>query len=156
GWLRSKISFPVFLFLWLACLHPDLPAQTRAENCPRPAFGSKVTEPENLHSRNGLLKVDLTARHQKGKDGTTRLCLIDTVGNESPTLRVNPGDLVVLTLRNELTSLVSGAPDASHQHLHMDTDLNRGRVCGASDSMSEESTNLHFHGLTIPPTCHQD
>jgi FtsP/CotA-like multicopper oxidase with cupredoxin domain len=36
----------------------------------------------------------------------------------------------------------------------METEKN-GHSC-ASDVMTRESTNLHFHGLTIPPVCHQD
>lgn len=155
--LTSRILSVVLLFLCSPELQPALLAQSQTENCPRPSPGSTVNEPENLRSRNGVLKVELTAHNEKQKDGSTRYCLIDAEGRESPTLRVNPGDLVILTLENDLTSFSSGAPAVLHQHMHMDTDIDKGRtVCTASDSMTRESTNLHFHGLTIPPTCHQD
>ena len=31
-----------------------------------------------------------------------------------------------------------------------------GQVCGDGGQMTLQSTNLHFHGLNVPPTCHQD
>jgi len=31
-----------------------------------------------------------------------------------------------------------------------------GKVCGDSGKMMLSSTNVHFHGLNVPPTCHQD
>ena len=67
-----------------------------AGDCPRPSVGSVVQEPEDLRSRDGVLKVDLTVRDSIEPDGSTRYCYIDEHGDESPTLRVNPGDLVIL------------------------------------------------------------
>jgi FtsP/CotA-like multicopper oxidase with cupredoxin domain len=129
-------------------------ARDAQEACSRPLPGSVVTEPEDLRSRNGVLKVELTALNTKQSDGTTRYCYIDENGAESPTLRVNPGDLVVLTLKNDLTAFSPDAVTTAHQHVHVDTGKN-GNSC-ASVLMTRESTNLHFHGLTIPPVCHQD
>jgi FtsP/CotA-like multicopper oxidase with cupredoxin domain len=145
----------VALFLALCCAQSHfLYAQGAPESCPRPLPGSAVTEPENLRSRKGVLKVELTAHNAKLSDGSTRYCYIDQNGAESPTLRVNPGDLVVLTLKNDLTTFAPDAMPIAHQHVHADTEKN-GNSC-ASDLMTRESTNLHFHGLTIPPVCHQD
>jgi FtsP/CotA-like multicopper oxidase with cupredoxin domain len=124
------------------------------ETCPRPAPGSVVTEPVDLRSRNGVLKLELTVHNAKQSDGSIRYCYIDENGAESPTLRVNPGDLVVLTLRNDLTAFGTGAPTTAHRHGHVDAKKN-GNSC-TGELMTPESTNLHFHGLTIPPVCHQD
>src|ERR1700691_6807806 len=131
-----------------------LHARDATEACSRPLPGSVVAEPEDLRSHNGVLKVELTALNAKQSDGSTRYCYIDDNGAESPTLRVNPGDLVILTLKNDLTAFGSDAVPATHQHAHVDTEKS-GDSC-ASDLMTRESTNLHFHGLTIPPVCHQD
>ena len=144
----------VLLCLCFAPLHLVLPAQAAEEACQRPSPGSTVTEPADLRSRNGVLKVELTARNAKQSDGSTRYCFVDESGAESPTLRVNPGDLVSLTLKNDLTAFSSGSATAPHQHAHADTGKN-GNPC-TSELMTRESTNLHFHGLTIPPVCHQD
>src|SRR5271170_3869876 len=60
--------------------------------CPRPAPGSTVPEPEDLRSQNGVLKVDLTVRNYAEKDGSVRFCYLLADGNQSPTLRLAPGD----------------------------------------------------------------
>jgi FtsP/CotA-like multicopper oxidase with cupredoxin domain len=144
----------VLLCLCFAPLHSVLYAQGAEEVCPRPSPGSIVSEPADLRSRNGVLKLELTAHNAKQNDGSTRYCFIDENGEESPTLRVNPGDLVILTLKNDLTASSADAMTTPHQHMHADAGKN-GNSC-TSELMTRESTNLHFHGLTIPPVCHQD
>jgi FtsP/CotA-like multicopper oxidase with cupredoxin domain len=144
----------VLLCLCFALSHFVPYAQGAGEACQRPSPGSTVTESADLRSRNGVLKVELAARNAKQSDGSTRYCFVDDNGEESPTLRLNPGDLVILTLKNELTAFSPGAVKPAHQHAHGDTGKN-GNSC-ASELMTRESTNLHFHGLTIPPVCHQD
>ena len=125
-----------------------------SHDCPRPGVGSVVQEPEDLHSRNGVLKVDLTIRDSIEADGSTRYCYIDKQGNESPTLRVNQGDLVILNLKNDLTPPGPLAAALNHQHMHAAAEK-RENTC-SSGRMTPTSANLHFHGLTIPPVCHQD
>jgi FtsP/CotA-like multicopper oxidase with cupredoxin domain len=125
----------------------------RAESiCPRPEQGSKVEEPEDLRSQNGVLEAQLTARNVAQSNGAIRYCYTDAAGHESPTLRVHPGDLVILHLTNALTEVSHGStalmPMPAHAH-------SAANPC-TSGIMSPVSTNLHFHGLTIPPVCHQD
>ncbi len=119
-----------------------------SENCPRPASGSIVEEPQELHSQNGVLEARLTAYNSPDAHDSVRYCYLDAAGHESPTLRVHPGDLVVLHLTNALTSFAPNKMDMAHPHP-------AGNPC-TSGMMSPVSTNLHFHGLTIPPVCHQD
>ena len=124
----------------------------RAESkCPRPEPGSVVEEPQDLRSQNGVLEVRLTANDAADANGSIRYCYTDAAGHESPNLRVHPGDLVILHLTNALTDLGHGSSAAPmHAHAH-----SSGNPC-TSGVMSPVSTNLHFHGLTIPPVCHQD
>jgi FtsP/CotA-like multicopper oxidase with cupredoxin domain len=124
----------------------------RAESkCPRPEPGSVVAEPLDLRSQNGVLEVRLTANNVADANGAIRYCYTDAAGHESPNLRVHPGDLVVLHLTNALTDLGHGS-SAAPMHAHAHASANS---C-TSGIMSPVSTNLHFHGLTIPPVCHQD
>jgi FtsP/CotA-like multicopper oxidase with cupredoxin domain len=116
--------------------------------------GSVVQEPEDLRSRDGVLKVDLTVRDSIEPDGSIRYCYIDERGDESPTLRVNPGDLVILNLKNDLTDLSPQAASLNPRNMHLER-ATRTNPC-SSGLMTPVSTNLHFHGLTIPPVCHQD
>ncbi len=137
------------------------PAKSFAQNlpspCPRPEPGSVVVEPPALHSHDGVLKVELIARNSKQSDGSIRYCYVDANGNQSPTLRVNPGDLVILSLKNELKNFATPAgPAGVHNSAHADSGLNSKRCTGGPLTMTPDSANLHFHGLTIPPSCHQD
>ena len=120
--------------------------------CPRPAAGSIVEEPEDLRSKNGVLEVDLTAYDTVDAKSQNRYCFSDAAGHESPNLRVSPGDLVILHLKNALTDLNPNDASGGHMHSHSH---GSGDPC-TSGVMSAVSTNLHFHGLTIPPVCHQD
>jgi FtsP/CotA-like multicopper oxidase with cupredoxin domain len=122
--------------------------------CSRPPEGSAVPEPEDLRSRNGVLRVDLTIRNYSEAEGPGRYCYIDGNGNQSPNLRLKPGDLLILHLKNDLTAADPEGASANHLHAHMHAEKN-GDPC-ASGAMTAKSTNLHFHGLTIPPVCHQD
>ena len=140
--------------LCLSRSYRNLYAQSVPEPCPRPLPGSTVGEPEDLRSRNGVLKVEFTIHNSKQSDGSTRYCYIDANGRESPTLRVNPGDLVILTLKNALTNLGPGGVTTGHEHMHGDHEKSENSC--PSGQMSPTSTNMHFHGLTIPPVCHQD
>jgi FtsP/CotA-like multicopper oxidase with cupredoxin domain len=146
-----------FASLIAAQLHTGVRAQQTPNNarndaCRRPAAGSTVPEPEDLRSRNGVLKVELTIHNTAEADGSTRYCYIDGNGNQSPNLRLRPGDLLILRLKNDLTSADRGTAPAKDPHARMEM----SRDACASGSMTATSTNLHFHGLTVPPICHQD
>jgi FtsP/CotA-like multicopper oxidase with cupredoxin domain len=118
------------------------------EACPRPAIGSLLTSPPELRSDHGTLTATLSFRTSVDPTGQPRYCYIDADGRQAPTLRVHPGDLITLKLKNDLPATPS-APTHAAPTPHL---------CGADGSahMTADSTNLHFHGLSIPPACHQD
>jgi FtsP/CotA-like multicopper oxidase with cupredoxin domain len=145
--------FAFCLAPWCALLHAQ-PASRSV--CPRPAIESVVAEPEDLRSQNGVLEADLTARDVRANDSTL-YCFTDAAGRESPTLRVKPGDLVILHLKNALTATDAGQASSmpAHSHRASLSGDHGPESCGGGE-MSAVATNLHFHGLTIPPVCHQD
>jgi FtsP/CotA-like multicopper oxidase with cupredoxin domain len=120
-----------------------------ADPCPRPQAGSVVSEPPEVRSRNGVLEINLTARDALEPDGRTRYCFTDDAGQESPTLRAAPGDLVVIHLKNAMTDLSGGAARPASMQMP-------GHDACTSGMMDAIATNLHFHGMTMPPVCHQD
>jgi FtsP/CotA-like multicopper oxidase with cupredoxin domain len=126
--------------------------------CPARVPGGLVGEPEDLRSANGELTVNLTLHNYREADGSTRYCYTTPDGKESPNLRLKPGDLLILNLKNDLTD-PGGAASAGNHHLHMNEKNNAAKKktdpC-LSGLMTATSTNLHFHGLTIPAACHQD
>jgi FtsP/CotA-like multicopper oxidase with cupredoxin domain len=143
--------------VWLEA--PSLRAATPAQldACVRPEPGSAIAEPAELRSQNGILETDLRILDQKLANGTTRYCYLTPNGKPSPTLRVKPGDELVINFKNDLTDLNAAAPA-------IDRPLDGAPICTAkksvdpceSGAMTPVSTNLHFHGLTVPPVCQKD
>ncbi len=119
--------------------------------CPRGAVGSIVEDAHDRVSKNGLLEITLKVRSSMDENGNPRYCYIDENGNRAPTLRVQPGDTLVVHLKNEIS--LPAAPGA-HSH-PVKTGNQRRNPCDGGE-MSAASMNLHFHGLAIPPVCHQD
>ena len=62
---------------------------------------------------------------------------------KGPLCGVLPKDQVHLVLARE-----SSQPSAAHEH-------QKSTDCARSE-MTPDATNIHFHGLNIPPVCHQD
>jgi len=100
---------------------------------------------------------------------------VDEKDLEAPTLRLHPGDELILTLKNGLRpalknglqpALKNGlrpgqddlrpADGTSAAHHHAITPGKNGAGACQTKELTAASTNLHFHGLNIPPTCHQD
>src|SRR5271163_2253103 len=133
------------------CFPASSSAQARwNDGCFRGASGSAVLEPQDFRSKDGELKVALAFRSSVDSQGLTRYCYIDNQGNQSPTLRVKPGDRLTLILRNELPPSSSTVAHTMAEHV-----IQPAQDC-AGGPMTATSTNLHFHGLVIPPVCHQD
>jgi FtsP/CotA-like multicopper oxidase with cupredoxin domain len=143
---------------WLLPLAHACAGTTPADPCLRPAPGSAVPEPKDLRSEGGALRLDLTVRNFREADGTTRYCYLMPDGTQSPTLRLHPGDELILNLHNALEELppASAAAGATHAgHASAAATPASADPC-RSGAMRPTSTNLHFHGLTVPPLCHQD
>jgi len=113
--------------------------------CTRPASGAELSASAELHGGNGELHADLTIRSATDGQGHLRYCYFDAEGHQAPTLRVRPGDTVYLKLHNGIPAAAAAAGLVSLRH----------EPC-ASMGMSAADTNLHFHGLMLPPLCHQD
>ena len=121
--------------------------------CVRPA-GRTVADPPDVRSRDGLLNVDLAIHNHREADGSIRYCYTLADGTQAPTLRLHPGDQLVLRLTNALTD-VGAKPAAGHGPMsEVRSGANRGPCYGGA--MTALTTNLHFHGMTVPPVCRQD
>jgi FtsP/CotA-like multicopper oxidase with cupredoxin domain len=152
--LRVSITLALGVLLLCLCATPSAFAQSaKTETCSRPPIGSEAPEPPDFHSQAGVLKVDLTLRNGAGPNGQMRYCYVTADGTQSPTLRLLPGDLLILRLKNELTAPATQSATV-HQHAANRTPPTPD-PCRRGD-MTALATNLHFHGLVIPPVCHQD
>ncbi len=133
--------------------------------CPqRPVPGSLVVNPLDLFSQNGSLTVNLTLQNQLGSDGFEHYCYVytDSQGNmtESPTLRLNPGDQLNLNLTNNIQAPYDKFPQAKKMSMPMHVPAKfpgkpTNPDCNGGDILPS-TTNMHFHGMNIPPVCLQD
>jgi len=165
GQFRIAQRLAAGMCLFAACFASSTLAEEQdaaSDPCRRPNPGSAVAEPQDLRSADGVLKVDLALYNSTLADGSIHYCYLTPEGAPSPTLRVKPGDLLILRLRNKLADFTS--KPASADHVHDPAAPIAGSICTskkksdpcASGAMTPVSTNLHFHGLTVPPVCHQD
>lgn len=143
--------FGKFALAIMAC---GLCALPMAAQCPpRPASGTVVNDALALYSQNGVLNATFDMGYSADAFGYTHYCYkYDASGviTESPTLRLNPGDQLVLGVKD---SIPPAGPSAMSG---MDMSAPAGTQCGDGGTATLQSTNVHFHGLNVPPTCHQD
>ncbi|HEY2461271.1 MAG TPA: multicopper oxidase domain-containing protein [Candidatus Acidoferrum sp.] len=141
------------------------PHKQPTATCLRAPEGSTVAEPADLRSQNGLLKVALSFRSDQDTNGQTRYCYIATDGAQAPNLRLNPGDTLILTLKNEIPASIAptdATPSVHPNHTmpqaadQASNSTQQSRDICSGSPMTATATNLHFHGLVLPPTCHQD
>jgi FtsP/CotA-like multicopper oxidase with cupredoxin domain len=126
-----------------------------AQECPaRPDPGTIVADPYNIVSQNGALSAKFVMEHSVDKFGYTHYCYKYSASGqtvEAPTLRVNPGDQLDLELVNKIKE-----DDSKSAAMAMPAAVSGQTTCGNGGAMTLESTNVHFHGLNVPPLCHQD
>jgi FtsP/CotA-like multicopper oxidase with cupredoxin domain len=136
-----------------------------AQNCPdriRPGSSEdiEVRDPTFINSVEGKLHADLIARYDAANAySNERFCLVyrDENGKEieSPVLRVRADDEVNLHLVNELRDVPAeqeASPEEHADHVHSDR-WGIDKPCTPSPMINDGTTNLHFHGLNISPTC---
>lgn len=138
--------------------HQHNPAHVkRPSECPRYSTGSVVAEPADRRSSNGQLKISLTIYSSIDSGGQRRYCYFDELGNLAPTLRLRPGDILLLALKNDITP---SPADSTRTKTPAKVSLSKlghsQRDPCSGVAMGPLSTNLHFHGLSVPPVCHQD
>lgn len=123
-----------------------------AQDCPaRPASGTVVADPFNIVSQNGVLEARFSMAHSVDSSGYTHYCYRYKAPAqivESPTLRVNPGDIINLNVVDDITN----NSDVSKMNMAPST----APACGDTGTATVSSTNVHFHGMNVPPVCHED
>ncbi len=113
-------------------------AQTSSSFCSRPPAGSVVTNPPEIQNSKASTPVNFTVLNiAPGQN-----CYLADGNLEAPTLRVTPSkkDLVL-----RLTNRLSG----------QSLPVSQQTLC-VGGMAPPNSTSLHYHGLNISPTCHQD
>jgi FtsP/CotA-like multicopper oxidase with cupredoxin domain len=152
-------------FLLVAICGASLLAASAQEICPdRPLPGSLVTNPLDLYSQNGVLTLNLLLQNATDVNGFMHYCYIYMYQGqqiEAPTLRLNPGDQLIMNLTNNIQAPYDRNGKKKTGHMMKMNMHGAHQASGPDDPCSGQdvlpsSTNVHFHGLNVPPLCHQD
>ncbi len=133
--------------LLINAIAPSIASAQPNDPCPRPAAGSVVTPPPDLYSKYGVLSLSFNYYTTMDSAGRTLFCFVTPNGQESPTLHLQPGD----TLNLSVTNLNPPAPPRSPTEI-VSNALDK---CG-DVTMTITSLNVHFHGTNTSPHCHAD
>ena len=121
--------------------------------CPRLTAGTAVHQPPALFSSSGVLNVRFS--YQQTTDSVGRLlhCFMTDTGLEEPTLHVNPGDTLNITVTNNTPMQPFGetytAPNCGDATVQFTPPANGIASVGAS-------VNIHYHGTNVTPQCGGD
>src|SRR6201992_3500087 len=112
---------------------------TADQVCGRFPVGSATTAAPELKSQNGVLEVTMKFLRVTDTQGLIRYCYVTDTGLQAPTLRVNPGDQLIIHFQNDL-------PAAAHNMAGRKVGLLLNESgSGARDSKkSSTPTNLHL------------
>jgi FtsP/CotA-like multicopper oxidase with cupredoxin domain len=138
--------------------------------CSRFTAGSAIHNPPALYSQNGVLNVQFSYQTTTDSVGRQQFCFMTPDGLENPTLHVNPGDTMNITVTNN-------TPFNDSDPLEADEPLNPPN-CGDTTfeskivapytppnppnpppykfGMTSGSMNIHYHGTNTSPGCHGD
>ena len=108
--------------------------------CARFATGSATTAPPELKSQNGVLEVTLKFLTATDSQGLVRYCYVTDTGLEAPTLRVNPGDQLIIHFQNDLPA--ASASSASDNMAGMKMSLSSAAPPAAAAPAMERCQRL--------------
>ncbi len=124
---------------------------TADQVCARFSAGSATTVPPELESQNGVLEVTMKFLTATDSQGLVRYCYVTDTGLQAPTLRVNPGDQLIIHFQNDLPAT---ANNMAGMKMSLSPNVSSSTACNGN--MSATATNIHFHGMNAAPVCGQD
>jgi FtsP/CotA-like multicopper oxidase with cupredoxin domain len=133
--------------------------------CSRFTAGGVIHNPPALYSVDGVLNVRFSYQTTTDSVGRQLFCFMTPDGLENPTLHVNPGDTLNITVTNN-TPFNDRAPGESDEDFKAptcgDTTFESTIVAPvtspppAAFGMTAGSMNIHYHGTNTSPACHED
>jgi FtsP/CotA-like multicopper oxidase with cupredoxin domain len=130
---------------------------------PRFSAGTTIAQPPALYSQNGVLSVRFSYQQTTDSLGNLVHCFMTPDGIQEPTLHVNPGDTLNITVTNNTPAQPFGetfnAPNCGDATVQFPTTSpplppNTPNPNGIQSIGS--SMNIHFHGTNVTPQCGGD
>lgn len=138
-------------------LSPAVSGSSLADQvCVRSAAGSVVPASPELKSANGVLELTLNFKSVTDTQGLIRYCYVTDSGLEAPTLRVSPGDKLIIHFNNQLPLPSSANNSDNMAGMNMTLGAHADQSSACNGAMSTNVTNIHFHGTNVAPVCGQD
>jgi len=142
AWVAAQSASPAVGFV-------GTPVPPVANPCPRTTTaGGVVQNPPALFSQNGVLNVQFTYQATTDASGRGLWCLTTPNGLQEPTLYVNPGDTLNITVTNNTLASALGEifnpPNCGNTQVEETGD-------GVGSAM-----NIHYHGTNTSPACGSD
>ena len=127
-----------------------------ANPCARFRAGSVIHQPPALFSYNGVLNVQFSYQTTVDAAGRQLFCFMTPSGLENPTLHVNPGDTLNITVTNNTPfNPVNDSTEVFNAPTCGDTTF-EAQDPGSNNGMTGGSMNIHYHGTNTTPQCHGD
>ncbi|MBV8436718.1 MAG: multicopper oxidase domain-containing protein [Silvibacterium sp.] len=130
---------------------------------PRFAAGSVIAQPPALFSQNGVLNVRFSYQQTIDSLGNPIYCFMTPDGIQEPTLHVNPGDTLNITVTNNTQAQPFGETfntpncgDTTVQFPTTSPPLQQGQQNPNGIASVGSSVNIHYHGTNVTPQCGGD
>jgi FtsP/CotA-like multicopper oxidase with cupredoxin domain len=155
-----RILFAVVTFAMVPlCAFAQTPVPPVAKPCQRFTAGSVIHQPPALFSQNGVLNVRFSYQTTTDSIGRQLFCFMTPDGLENPTLHLNPGDTLNITVTNNTPFSEVGDFDEAFNPPTCG-DINFEKQAASTDAqgfaMTGGSMNIHYHGTNTSPACHGD
>lgn len=124
--------------------------------CPRFTAGSVVRQPPALFSHNGVLSVRFSYQTTTDSYGRQLFCFMTPDGLENPTLHVNPGDTLRVTVTNNTPTSPVGETFHPYNPPNCGDSTQQTQDPTQNSGMTGGSMNIHYHGTNVSPQCHGD
>ena len=124
--------------------------------CPRFTAGSVVQQPKALFSQNGVLNVQFSYQTTTDSYGRQLFCFMTPDGLENPTLHVNPGDTLNITVTNNTPTSPVGETFHPYDPPNCGDTTQQTQDPTQNGGMTGGSMNIHYHGTNVSPQCHGD
>ena len=149
----------VILAMAPLCASAQNPIPPVSNPCQRFTAGSVTTNPPALYSQNKVLNVQFSYQTATDSVGRQLYCFMTPDGLENPTLHVNPGDTLNITVTNNtpFNDAAMGESDETYNPPNCgDTTAEEITPGKHGFPMTGGSMNIHYHGTNTSPACGGD
>ena len=135
------------------------PVAPVANPCQRFTAGNVIQNPPALYSQNRVLNVQFSYQTTTDSVGRQLYCYMTPDGLENPTLHLNAGDTLNITVTNNtpFNDAAMGETDEPYNPPNCgDTTAEEVPPGKKGSPMTAGSMNIHYHGTNTSPACHAD